>query len=70
MSAQALDIVHAKIPGYPCGAGTSAAHKCLRGEISMMDENRFVAPDMIAAERLTADGVILKAVEAAVGTLK
>ncbi|MPN21615.1 hypothetical protein SDC9_168995 [bioreactor metagenome] len=36
----------------------------------MMDENRFVAPDMIAAERLTADGVILKAVEAAVGTLK
>ena len=70
MSAQALDIVHAKIPGYPCGAGTAAAHKCLRGEISMMDENRFVAPDMIAAERLTADGVILKAVEAAVGTLK
>ncbi len=70
MSAQALDIVHAKIPAYPCGAGTAAAHQCLRGEISMMDENRFVAPDMIAAERLTADGAILKAVEAAVGTLK
>lgn len=70
MSAQALDIVNAKIPEFTCGAGTAAAHKCLRGKISMMDENRFVAPDMITAEGLTADGTILSAVEAAIGTLK
>ena len=62
--------MNAKIPEFTCGAGTAAAHKCLRGKISMMDENRFVAPDMITAEGLTADGTILSAVEAAIGTLK
>lgn len=70
MSAQALDIVHAKIPGYPCGTGTAAAHQCLREKIPMMCENRFVAPDMIEAEKMTSDGVILNAVEAKIGTLK
>ncbi len=70
MSAQALDIVHAKIPEFAFGAGTKAAYRRLREEIPMMVENRFTAPDMIAAEELTAGGEILKAAESAVGTLK
>ena len=70
MSAQGLDIVHAKIPDFAFGAGTEAAYKRLRQDISMMDENRFVAPDMIRAEKLVSGRAILEAVEAAVGELK
>ena len=69
MSAQALDIVHAKIPDFAFGAGTAAAYKRIRQDISMMDENRFVAPDMICAEKLAHCGAVIQAVEDAVGKL-
>lgn len=70
MSAQGMDIVRMKVPGIAFGAGSEAALACLRRHITVMEKNRFVAPDMIAAERLVADGSVLRAVEAVIGPLK
>lgn len=66
MSAQGMDIVQAKIPDFPAGRGTSAVRARLRREVTLMDENRFAAPDMQEAERLVADGFLA----AAAGTLQ
>lgn len=70
MCAQAMDIVHAKIPEIPFGKGTQAVHDELRKTISLMTENRFVSPDMCEAERLVENGALLAAAEAAVGELR
>ena len=66
MSAQGMDIVQAKIPDFPAGRGTSAVRARLRQDVTLMDENRFAAPDMQEAERLVADGFLA----AAAGTLQ
>lgn len=70
LSAQAMDIVHARIPAFPFGRGTTAVQHKVREYISMMDENRFVAPDMQLAERLLVDGELLASAEAALSALQ
>ena len=47
-----------------------AALARLRESVALQDRNRFVAPDMIAAEDLISGGALLQAVEAAVGALQ
>lgn len=70
MSSQAMDIVHRKIPTFSFGKGSNAAFNALREHIDVLDANRFVAPDMIEADKLVCEGVILKAVETTIGALK
>lgn len=70
MSAQGMDIVRRKVPGISFGKGSEAALQCLRDRVTMMEKNRFVAPDMITAEQMIDNGTLLHAVEAAVGPLK
>jgi histidine ammonia-lyase len=59
-----------ELRGMPPGPATSAAIAALRARISRMDIDRFLAPDLAAAEQLVADGVILDAVEQSTGALR
>lgn len=70
MSAQGMDIVRRKVPDLSFGAGTGAAHRCLRGRVAVLEENRFMAPDMAAALELLNRGELLAAAESAVGALQ
>lgn len=70
MSAQGMDIVLRKVPGMAFGAGTAAARQCLRQRVSVLERNRFMAPDMAAALELLESGELLQAAEAAVGPLQ
>ena len=53
------------LPGRP----TAAAIASLRRDIPRMDVDRFLAPDLAAAERLVRDGVLIEAVEQVTGRL-
>ncbi|MET0727784.1 MAG: histidine ammonia-lyase [Acidimicrobiales bacterium] len=58
-----------ELRGIAPGAATSAAVSALREEIPRMDVDRFLAPDLAAAERLVRDGVVIDAVEQVTGRL-
>jgi histidine ammonia-lyase len=58
-----------ELRGMEAGAATAAAVATLRKEIPRMDADRFLAPDLAAAERLVADGTLLASVEAVTGAL-
>lgn len=58
-----------ELRGIPPGAATAAAVGALRQEIPRMDVDRFLAPDLAAAERLVRDGVLIRAVEQVTGRL-
>ncbi len=60
----------AELRGLPPGRATQAAIDCVRAAIPRMDVDRFLAPDLLTASRLVADGGILAAVEDAVGGLR
>ena len=51
------------------GRATDAAIRALRVEVPRMDVDRFLAPDLAAAERLVAAGQLLAAVEQVTGVL-
>ena len=70
MSGQGMDIVARKVPGLSFGTGTSAAHRCLRQRVAVLEANRFMVPDMVAALELLNQGKLLAAAESAVGTLQ
>ena len=70
MSAQGMDIVVRKVPELAFGAGTGAIHRCLRQRVAVLEENRFMAPDMAAALELLSQGNMLAAAESAVGALQ
>ena len=59
-----------ELRGIEPGAATRAAIGALRAEIARMDVDRFLAPDLAAAERLVMGGDVLRAVEAVSGTLQ
>ncbi|MDP9344733.1 MAG: histidine ammonia-lyase [Actinomycetota bacterium] len=52
------------------GAGTGAALAVLRARIAGAGPDRWVAPDLVAAEELVGSGAVLDAVEAAIGALR
>src|SRR5437588_4706860 len=58
-----------ELRGIEPGAATRAAIGALRGEIARMDVDRFLAPDLAAAERLVMGGDVLRAAEAVSGAL-
>jgi histidine ammonia-lyase len=51
------------------GSGTAAARRALRADVAGPGPDRFLAPDLAAAERLVTSGALVAAVEAAVGPL-
>jgi histidine ammonia-lyase len=64
-AAQALDLGEKLRPGK----GAHAAYKALRKTVQGLDRDRYLAPDLAAAERLLRDGTIVGAAEKAVGAL-
>jgi histidine ammonia-lyase len=65
VAARALEL---RAPLEP-GAGTGAALGAVRARVAGPGPDRRVAPDLAAAEDLVASGVVLHAVERAVGEL-
>jgi len=64
-AAQALDLGGAIKPG----AGVHAAYKALRKRLPGLDCDRFLAPDLAAAEAAIVDGSLIAATEKKVGAL-
>jgi histidine ammonia-lyase len=52
------------------GAGTGAALAALRRAVAGPGADRWLSPDLLAAEGLLTDGSLLAAVEAAAGPLE
>jgi histidine ammonia-lyase len=63
---QALDL---RAPLVASG-GVEAARRAVRERIPFMDEDRMLAPDIDAAEKLLGDPEFLKRVESACGKLQ
>ncbi len=64
-AAQGLDLGEPLRPGK----GVAAAYRALRRVVPGLDRDRFLAPDLAAAERLVRDGTIVRAAEHAAGVL-
>lgn len=64
-AAQGLDLGEPLRPGK----GVHAAYKALRKHVAGLDGDRFLAPDLAAAERLVRDGTLVAAAERVVGAL-
>jgi histidine ammonia-lyase len=58
-----------ELRGLPPARATAAAVEALRARIPRMDADRFLAPDLAAAEALVGDGTLLEAAVAAAGEL-
>jgi histidine ammonia-lyase len=56
-AAEAVDL-----RGLPPGPATAPVMACLRGRVPRMDVDRFLAPDLAAAEELVRSGAVLRAV--------
>jgi histidine ammonia-lyase len=65
-AAQAIDL---RAPLRP-GAAVASALQRLRREVPALDEDRFLAPDLAAAEELVAGGELVAAAERVVGALR
>ena len=65
-AAAALDL---RAPLAPA-AGTAAALRVLREDVAGPGADRWLSPDLLAAERLLADGRVLAAVASAIGPLE
>ncbi|WP_432667008.1 aromatic amino acid ammonia-lyase [Wukongibacter baidiensis] len=70
MTAQAMDLAKDKLKDFKFGKGTTAAIDEFRKYVEMTRINRFAVPDMVEADRLVAEAVVLDAVEKAIGRLK
>lgn len=64
-AAQGLDLGEQLKPGK----GVAAAYDALRAQVPELQTDRYLAPDLAAAERLVLDGTLLAAVEKKVGAL-
>ncbi len=64
-AAQGLDLGERLRPGQ----GVHAAYKALRRRVAGLDGDRFLAPDLAAAEQVVRDGSLVAAAEKQVGAL-
>ena len=64
-AAQGLDLGEPLQPGR----GVAAAYAAVRARVRGLEGDRYLAPDLAAAERLVLDGELVAAVERAVGPL-
>lgn len=69
MTAQGMDLAKDKLVDFKFGKGTSVALNEFRKHIKTVRANRFAAPDMVKANRLISEGVILNVVEKNIGDL-
>ena len=65
-AAQGLDLGEPLRPGR----GVAAAYAAVRARVRGLEGDRYLAPDLAAAERLVLDGELVAAVERAVGPLQ
>lgn len=65
-AAQAIEFSDSK----GLGAGTRVAYKAVRERVTPLDEDRVLAPDIEELARLVQSGLLVSAVEAAIGPLK
>jgi len=69
MAAQGMDLAKAKLADFKFGTGSAEALKTFRTYIDVMTVNRFASPDMVEAERIVQEGLVLRAVETRIGHL-
>ena len=65
-AAQGLDLAEKRLRP---GVGVAAAHKVVRKQVAALEGDRFLAPDLAAAEVLVLDGSLVAAVERKAGVL-
>ncbi len=65
-AAQGLDLAEKRLRP---GVGVAAAHKVVRKKVAALEGDRFLAPDLAAAEVLVLDGSLVAAVERKAGVL-
>lgn len=70
MTCQGMDIVKNKLPGFKFGLGTKRVLETVRLRIALLEENRFVGPDMLEAERLVTTKKVLTVAQEAIGKLE
>ena len=69
MTAQGMDLAKDKLVDFEYGAGSKAALSEFRKHVKMTRTNRFAAPDMVEADRIVNEGIVLTAVEKAIGEI-
>lgn len=69
MSAQAMDLAKQKMRHRSFGQGSAHAHAAMREHLSSVTDNRFASRDMAIAESVVGYGLIVTAVENAIGRL-
>ncbi|NUU59363.1 aromatic amino acid ammonia-lyase [Paenibacillus agri] len=70
MAAQGMDLAKSKLVDFEFGIGSKEALHVFRNFVQTVKVNRFASPDMVAAEKVVTDGIVLQAVEDIVGNLK
>lgn len=69
MVAQAMDLVRDRLVDFKFGSGSNVAHLEFRKHVDVTRENRFAAPDMVMADKIVEEGIIVKTVENRIGKL-
>lgn len=69
MSAQAMDLAKQKMRHRSFGLGSARAHAAIREHLTTVTGNRFASRDMTIAENIVGYGLIVTAVENAIGKL-
>jgi histidine ammonia-lyase len=65
-AAQAIDL---RAPLRP-GTAVAAVLERVRDQVPVLEDDRYLAPDLAALERLAADGTLVAAAEEVVGPLR
>lgn len=69
MAAQGMDLAKDKLIDFEFGAGSKAALMEFRKHVKVTRTNRFAAPDMVEADRIVNEGIVMAAVEKAIGKI-
>lgn len=70
MAVQGMDFVKTKLPEFNFGVGSEAAYESFRAHIKQLKSNRYLIPDLAAANQLISNNIILNTVEAVIGDLR
>jgi histidine ammonia-lyase len=70
MSCQGIDLVKKVLPDLKLGKGTESAYNKIRESVKLVEENRYIIPEMNELDRMIFTGELISAVENTVGSLK
>ena len=70
MSCQGIDLVKKVLPDLKLGKGTGAAYSKIRESVKLVEENRYIIPEMNELDRMIFTGQLISTVEDTVGSLK